>query len=108
MTRTQRRDLILVDIALPGIDGYDVCRRLRARAGTATTSIVALSANAMQADIDKGKQAGFDAYLTKPVGISIPLAQVDRLHGLPNYDEDGKLGQRSAARCDTVESANRS
>jgi signal transduction histidine kinase/ActR/RegA family two-component response regulator len=81
---TQRPDLILIDITLPGIDGYEVCRRLRARADSATTPIIALSARAMQADIDKGKQAGFDAYLTKPVEMTVLLAHVDELLAAPH------------------------
>jgi PAS domain S-box-containing protein len=76
---TVRPGLIVIDIALPGIDGYEVCRRLRARAGTATTPIIALSANAMQVDIERGRHAGFDAYLTKPLDVQAFLAQLDRL-----------------------------
>jgi PAS domain S-box-containing protein len=77
----QPPDLIVVDINLPGIDGYEVCRRLRERADTARLPIVALSANAMKADIDRGREAGFDAYLTKPLDVQRFLATIDRLLG---------------------------
>ncbi|MDZ7652664.1 MAG: ATP-binding protein [Burkholderiaceae bacterium] len=72
-------DLIVVDIALPGMDGYQVCGHLRAHPDFATRPIIALSANAMQADIQKGRAAGFDAYLTKPLDVPVILAQIDQL-----------------------------
>jgi PAS domain S-box-containing protein len=72
-------DLVLVDIALPGIDGFEVCRQLRAHPDFARRPILALSANAMRADIDRGRAAGFDAYLTKPLDVPVFLAQVDAL-----------------------------
>ena len=77
----EKPDLILIDIALPGIDGYEVCRRLRARAQTSAIPIIAVSANAMESDIEKGRQAGFDAYLTKPVDVEALLAHLDKLLG---------------------------
>ncbi|MCU0939553.1 MAG: response regulator, partial [Burkholderiaceae bacterium] len=72
-------DLIVVDIALPGMDGYQVCGHLRAHPDFATRPIIALSANAMQSDIQKGRAAGFDAYLTKPLDVPVILAQIDQL-----------------------------
>jgi PAS domain S-box-containing protein len=72
-------DLIVVDIALPGMNGYQVCGHLRAHPDFATRPIIALSANAMQADIQKGRAAGFDAYLTKPLDVPVILAQIDQL-----------------------------
>jgi CheY-like chemotaxis protein len=56
-----------------------VCRRLRARSDTATKPIIAVSANAMPADIERGKQAGFDAYLTKPFDVKRLLALIDEM-----------------------------
>jgi PAS domain S-box-containing protein len=61
--------LILLDIQLPGIDGFEVLRRLRAAASTRATPVIAISANAMPADIRQGMEAGFDAYLTKPLEV---------------------------------------
>ena len=81
MAALHRPSLIVVDITLPGIDGFEVCRRLRARADTAALPIIALSANAMKVDFERGMQAGFDAYLTKPLDIQAFLAQLDRLLG---------------------------
>ena len=67
--RQERPDLILLDIQLPGIDGFEVLRRLRRDRRTRAIPVVAISANAMPADIDGGMAAGFDASLTKPVEL---------------------------------------
>ncbi len=69
--------LVLLDIHLPDADGYEVLRRLRA-AGFAGRCI-ALSANAMPADIARAHDAGFDDYWTKPVDFDRMLATLDRL-----------------------------
>jgi PAS domain S-box-containing protein len=69
LARQLRPSLILLDINLPDIDGYEVLARLRADAATASIPVVALSANAMPADIERGQRAGFLRYLTKPLRI---------------------------------------
>ena len=79
LARAQRPDLILLDIQLPGIDGYEVLRRLRGDAGTRDIPVVAISANAMQADIERGLAAGFDDYLTKPIDQSVLVAALQRV-----------------------------
>jgi CheY-like chemotaxis protein/anti-sigma regulatory factor (Ser/Thr protein kinase) len=79
MARAQAFDLAIIDIDLPGIDGIELCRRLRADATTRKLPLVALSANAMQADIRLARLAGFDLYLTKPIDVPHVLAQIDRL-----------------------------
>ena len=78
---SERFDLAIIDIDLPGIDGVELCKRLRAHAPTAALPLVALSANAMQADIRRALQAGFDLYLTKPIDVPRLLAEIDRLLG---------------------------
>ena len=78
LAQAERFDLAIVDIDLPGIDGVELCRRLRAHAPTATLPLIALSANAMQADIGRALQAGFDLYLTKPIDVPRLLAELDR------------------------------
>ena len=72
-------DLVLLDIQLPGIDGFEVLRRLRADARTRRVPVVAVSANAMPADLDAGRAAGFAAYLTKPVERDELLTTVRRV-----------------------------
>jgi CheY-like chemotaxis protein len=74
-------DLAIIDIDLPGIDGVELCLRLRAHARTAALPLVALSANAMQDDIRRALQAGFDLYLTKPIDVAQLLSEIDRLLG---------------------------
>jgi two-component system, cell cycle response regulator DivK len=71
-------DLILMDIQLPGIDGYEVLRRLRAHPATRHIPVIAISANAMRADIERGRAAGFDDYLTKPIDQPLLLAALRR------------------------------
>ena len=73
----QRPDIVVVDISLPGIDGYALCRRLRALPALQRQPIVALSANAMSVDRKRGLEAGFDRYFTKPLDVSQFLAWLD-------------------------------
>ncbi len=79
MAQREPPDLILLDIQLPGIDGFEVLRRLRAAALTASVPVVAVSANAMNSDLQAACVAGFDDYLTKPLDMAGLLALVDRL-----------------------------
>jgi CheY-like chemotaxis protein len=60
-------DVIVVDIGLPEIDGYEVARRLRANASTREVRLVALTGYGQQEDKQKAVNAGFDEHLTKPV-----------------------------------------
>jgi PAS domain S-box-containing protein len=73
-----RPDLVLLDIQLPGIDGYEVLRRLRAHPSTRHIPVVAVSANAMPADLAEGARAGFTDYVTKPLDLPVLLEAVDR------------------------------
>ena len=69
-------DLILLDIMLPGLDGYEVCERLRSRVETETIPIIFLSAKSEEEDQVKGLMLGGDDYLTKPVSPNVILAHV--------------------------------
>ena len=62
-------DVILLDIMMPGIDGYEVCRRIRNDPANCSAKIIMLSGRAMQDEIDKGFEAGADKYVSKPFGI---------------------------------------
>ncbi len=75
----ERPDLVLLDIQLPGIDGFEVLRRLHASVATRDIPVVAVSANAMPADREKATSAGFVDYITKPIDLPVLLATVDRL-----------------------------
>jgi PAS domain S-box-containing protein len=70
MARAHQPDVILMDINLPGINGITALRILAEDAVTAHIPVVALSANAMRHDIEKGLQAGFFRYLTKPIKLT--------------------------------------
>ena len=70
-------DMILLDINLPGMDGYEVLKVLKETPSTSRTPVVAISANAMQEDIEKGFKAGFTDYLTKPVNVEELYSSVD-------------------------------
>jgi CheY-like chemotaxis protein len=69
LARTKHPDVILMDINLPGISGVEALKILREDPVTAHIPVVALSANAMPRDIEKGLQAGFFRYLTKPIRV---------------------------------------
>lgn len=71
-------DLILLDIHMPDMDGYQVLARLRASPATAGIPVLAVSANAMPADIDTALAAGFCGYLTKPIDIDELTEMVNR------------------------------
>ncbi len=74
-------DLILLDINLPGMDGFEVLKLLRQRDGTRNTPVIAISANAMPKDIERGLEAGFDDYITKPINIhKLMLAVSEKLN----------------------------
>lgn len=72
-------DLILLDINLPDIDGYEVARRLRASGNNVLTSvpIIALTANALKGDAEKALEAGCDVYMSKPINIRELWARVE-------------------------------
>jgi two-component system alkaline phosphatase synthesis response regulator PhoP len=59
-------DLIMLDIMMPFMDGFEVCRELKADAVTRDIPIIMLTAKSQQVDIQKGKDAGADDYITKP------------------------------------------
>ncbi len=69
LARSHRPDLIMLDINMPEMSGYEVLQLLREDADLAPIPVVAISANAMPGDIEKGNQAGFDYYLTKPIDV---------------------------------------
>lgn len=79
LARERHFDLILVDVMMPDIDGYEVCRRLRADPATANIPIVILTARSSLVDQTLGLEAGADRFLIKPVGISILTGLADTL-----------------------------
>jgi two-component system cell cycle response regulator DivK len=71
-------DLVLMDIQLPGMDGVEALRRLRADARTTSIPVLALTAQAMHGDRHRFVAAGFDGYLSKPVNIGELVDSVQR------------------------------
>ncbi len=74
-------DLVILDIMMPRLDGYQTCQKLKAQPSTEPIPVVFLSAKAQQSDIEKGKSFGVSEYLTKPFDPNDLLDVVERLVG---------------------------
>ena len=79
MAESEAPDLILLDMSLPVIDGWEAARRLKASPSTARVPIVALTAHAMAGDREKALAAGCDDYDTKPVDFPGLTAKIDAI-----------------------------
>ncbi|WP_296942300.1 ATP-binding protein [uncultured Massilia sp.] len=86
LARAAHPDVVLMDLNLPGMSGFEVLERMRRDPATAAIPVIALSANAMAHDVERGLAAGFARYLTKPIDI-------DKF----NEAIDGVLARRAAA-----------
>ena len=89
--------LTLVDMHLPDFDGLEVLARLRANPLTAGLRVVALSANAIPADIQRALQAGFDDYWTKPLDFRVFNSALDQVFGHPPRPQDAVAPTTPAA-----------
>jgi len=78
---TESPDLILMDMSLPVIDGWEATRRLKASEATRQIPIIALTAHAMPEDERKAREAGCDDYDTKPIELARLLGKIDSLLG---------------------------
>ncbi len=76
MAQTHRPDLILMDIQLPGLDGYEATRRIKADPALRQIPIIAVTSYALSGDDAKALAAGCDAYVTKPFSPRLLLAKV--------------------------------
>lgn len=72
-------DLILMDMSLPGIDGWEATRRIKADPGLRRIPVIALTAHAMRGDADRAQAAGCDEFETKPVEFERLLAKIELL-----------------------------
>ncbi|MEE7449178.1 response regulator [Methylobacterium radiotolerans] len=81
MAIAQRPDLILMDLSLPLVDGWEATRRLKANATTAAIPVMAITANAMTGDEDRARAAGCDDFMTKPVDEDLLFAKLQHWLG---------------------------
>ena len=79
--RRERPDLVLLDVMMPGMNGFDICQAVRADAARAGTRIVMLTAKGRDTDVAKGTALGADAYVTKPFSTRELAETVRRLLG---------------------------
>jgi CheY-like chemotaxis protein len=85
-----RPDLVLMDLSLPKLDGYEATRRLKADAATSRIPVVVLSAHAMKGDESRARAAGCDDFLTKPIDEDLLFAAITRQ--LDRRDAAGSQG----------------
>jgi CheY-like chemotaxis protein len=79
MTASERPDLVLMDMSLPVLDGWEATERLKADPATRDIPVIALTAHAMAADRERALAAGCDDYDTKPIELSRLLEKMQRL-----------------------------
>lgn len=79
MAQTESPDLILMDLSLPELDGWEATRRIKGDPKTSRIPIIALTAHAFQADVSNALQAGCDGYETKPVAYERLMTKIGSL-----------------------------
>ncbi len=75
-------DLVLLDVMMPDVDGYHVCRKLREHPDQANTKVIFLSAKSREADMRKGYEVGADLYISKPFSTRQLMEKVRELLGV--------------------------
>jgi CheY-like chemotaxis protein len=81
MATSEKPDLVLMDMSLPLMDGWEATRALKAAAGTKDIPVIALTAHAMSTDREKALEAGCDDYDTKPIELPRLLEKMEALIG---------------------------
>lgn len=94
MAQSESPDLILMDMSLPLIDGWEATRTLKGAVETKDIPVIALTAHAMSTDRDKALEAGCDDYDTKPIDLSRLLGKIEAL--IPRQNETASGGGTSS------------
>ncbi len=81
LARSEAPDLILMDLSLPVLDGYEATARLKSDAATASIPVIALTAHAMSGDRERALKAGCDEYDSKPIDLPRLLGKIQALIG---------------------------
>ena len=76
---SEHPDLVLMDLSIPGVDGWECTRRIKADDATKQIPIIALTAHAMRGDEDRARAAGCDGYLSKPISPKRVVEEVKRV-----------------------------
>lgn len=82
--RSERPDLIVMDIMMPRLDGYETCRRLKSDPATKNIPVLLLTARGREEDRKRGMEAGADDYMTKPFSPNKLIARVTEMLGIKN------------------------
>ena len=90
MATSQAPDLVLMDMSLPVLDGWEATRRLKANAATRHIPVIALTAHAMSSDREKALEAGCDEYDTKPIELPRLLGKIEALLSRGEKDSAGE------------------
>jgi len=96
MLETERPDLVILDIMMPGMDGWEVCRRIRQ---ISTVPILMLTAKGMTTDVIRGLELGADDYVAKPYEINVLLA---RIRALLRRTRSPALPEQGVYRCGEI------
>jgi CheY-like chemotaxis protein len=97
--RAERPDLVLLDVMMPRMNGFDVCQALRADPDLSATRILMLTAKGRDTEVSKGLGLGADGYMTKPFSTKELLAEVRKLLGCSRMKPTRKLSWRALAVC---------
>jgi CheY-like chemotaxis protein len=81
LAQSEKPDVILMDMSLPVMDGWEATRRVKADAATRSVPVIGLTAHAMDGDREKAIEAGCDDYDTKPVELDRLIGKIERLVG---------------------------
>ena len=108
MARSEAPDLVLMDMSLPVLDGWEATRRLKADPATRGIPVIALTAHAMSSDRGKAMEAGCDDYDTKPIDLPRLLGKMEALLGAGSGAAAALIFCRSVTRASSPASCARS